>query len=307
MIAGVTNTCAVVLGLFALFLSASAARAQELVPGAYTPAPTGFNVVTVAASVSRGDLAFDPSLPVEDGYARLGHMVLALGRTLNCAGRFSNLVISLPLVNGDLEGLVGGQFQQASRTGQGDLAVRFGINLYGAPALTLPEFAKYRAKSLVAVSVAVVAPVGQYDPSRYVNIGTNRWALKVETGLLRAWRRWTLEGDFGVAFYTDNTNYLNGGTLDQAPVAAAQGHLIYTVRPGMWVAGDVNYWRGGRITVNGASNLEQQRNSRAGVTVAVPIARQQIRIAYSFGAYTNIGGDFKTIGVSYSYAWTGRP
>jgi hypothetical protein len=57
------------------------------------------------------------------------------------------------------------------------------------------------------------------------------------------------------------------------------------------------------VTTNGLEGTDYQRNSRLGVTVAVPVKRQQVRIAYSVGAYTTIGGDFQSIGVSYSYAW----
>jgi hypothetical protein len=50
----------------------------------------------------------------------------------------------------------------------------------------------------------------------------------------------------------------------------------------------------------------QQRNSRVGTTVSVPIdARQSLRLAYSFGAYTTLGGDFQSVGLSYIYAWLG--
>ena len=112
------------------------------------------------------------------------------------------------------------------------------------------------------------------------------------------------EGDVGGAFFTDNTNFRNGGTRAQAPIFTFQGHVIYTFRPGFWAAVDGNFWRGGRITTNGVAATELQHNSRFGATVAVPIGRQQVRIAVSSGAYTRLGGDFTSIGVSYSYAWT---
>ena len=32
----------------------------------------------------------------------------------------------------------------------------------------------------------------------------------------------------------------------------------------------------------------------------------KLTVAYSFGAYTRTGGDFHSVGVSYSYAWTTR-
>ena len=52
-------------------LLAPLAHAQDLVPGAYLPVPVGFNAVTLVASLSKGDITFDPSLPVEDGHATI--------------------------------------------------------------------------------------------------------------------------------------------------------------------------------------------------------------------------------------------
>jgi hypothetical protein len=46
---------------------------------------------------------------------------------------------------------------------------------YGAPALTLKEFAGYTQDLIVGASLQVSVPLGQYDESRVVNIGTNRW------------------------------------------------------------------------------------------------------------------------------------
>ena len=151
--------------------------------------------------------------------------------------------------------------------------------------MTRQQFAASRATTILGVSVVVGMPLGQYDPNRSINIGTNRWSIKPEVGFSRRRGRWTFEGDLGALFFTDNTNFLNGGTRQQSPIAAAQGHLTYTFRPGLWLAGDGNVWTGGRVTVNGAANLEKQRNSRLGITVAVPVGRQQVRVAYSFGAF----------------------
>ena len=92
-------------------------------------------------------------------------------------------------------------------------------------------------------------------------------------------------------FFTDNTNYVNESTREQAPIVSLQGHLIRTIRPGFWVAADGNYWKGGRTTTNGVAAGLEQKNSRLGVTLAVPYRRQQVRVSYSFGAYTTVGGD----------------
>ena len=295
------------LGLLALLCWSTPADAQDLIPGAYTPLPAGINVVTLIATFNDGDIAFDPSLPIEEGHATLGATVLGFNRTLHIAGRSASIGGGVPYVRGHLEGQLLGQFQEASRSGLGDLAARVAINLYGAPAMTLREFAAYRAKTIVGLSVVVQAPIGQYDPAKVINIGTNRWAIKPELGVSRRHDRWTFEVDLGASFFTDNTNFRNGGTRAQAPILSTQGHLIYAFRPGLWLAADGNYWGGGRVTTNGTEAVLRQQNSRLGATFAVPIRRQQVRISYSFGAFTTIGGDYQSVGASYSYAWAARP
>ena len=281
--------------------------AQDLIPGAYTPAPIGVNIVTIAGAFSHGDVAFDTSSPAEDGRATVGATIIGFNRTLELGGRFASVGGGVPLMFGHVEGRVLGQFHEVSRRGVGDAAARFAINLYGAPAMTREQFASYRPTTVVGASLSVVAPTGQYNPAQYINLGTNRWSFKPEVGLARTRGRWTFEADLGAAFFTDNTDFANGGTRHQAPVFSAQGHLIHHVRPGFWIAADGNYWRGGRATVDGVSAVNEQRNSRVGVTLAVPIRRQQVRISYSFGAFTTTGGDFHSVGMSYSYAWVAGP
>lgn len=294
------------LVLFAVILSAPVARTQSLIPAAYTPAPVGFNFLTVAATFNKGDILFDPSLPIEDARATIGVAAIGIGRTLNIAGRYANIGVIVPYAHGRVEGLLLGQFEQRTRSGQGDLGARIAINLYGAPAMTPTQFGAYRAKTIVGLGLNMAAPIGQYDSTRVINIGTHRWAFTPEIGISRTRGKWMVEGDFSGSFFTDNTNYFNGGTRQQAPIACVQGHLVYTIRRGLWVAADANFWRGGRVTTNGTEATHEQHNSRVGTTLALPVGRQQVRVSYSFGAYTRTGGDFHSIGFSYSYAWTRR-
>ena len=280
----------------------STVQAQDLLPGAFTPAPVGFNIVTATGSVSAGDISFDPSVPIEEGRATMGGYGIGFNRTLNIGGRFASIGFGVPFASGHLEGLVRGQFQEATRAGHADVSGRVAVNLYGAPAMTAKEFASYRQTTVLGVSLVVRAPVGQYVESRYINIGNNRWSFAPEVGFSRRRGRWTFEGNVGTTFFTDNTSYV-GVTRQQAPIVGLQGHLIYTFRPGLWLAGDGNYWKGGRATTDGVVATAEQENSRLGITFAQPIRRQQLRIAYSFGAYTTVGGDFHSVGVWYSYAW----
>jgi hypothetical protein len=261
------------------------------------------NIVTTGFSYSQGDVTFDPALPVEEARSKIGVGFFGLNRTLDIAGRSASVGLGLPYFVGHIQGKLAGQSEEVSPSGFGDLVTRIAVNLYGGPAMTAKDFATFRQTSVVGVSLTVGAPSGVYDNSHIINIGTNRWAVKTELGLSQRRGKWTVEADIGGSLFTDNTDYLHGGTRQQAPIVSFQGHLIYAIHPGLWLAGDGNFWKGGLVSINGAPGTEEQKNSRLGATLAVPAGRQQVRVAYSFGAYTRLGGDFNSIGVTYSYLW----
>ena len=154
--------------------------------------------------------------------------------------------------------------------------------------------------------MSAIAPLGKYDPSKLINIGTNRWSFKPEVGLSKAMGSWTLEVSAGVWLFTDNNDFFNGGTREHAPIASAQIHLLYTFKPRLWVAVNSNFYTGGRTRVNGELNLDLQRNSRVGATISIPLqARQSLKLAYSRGAFTTIGADFQALLVGWQYFWGG--
>jgi hypothetical protein len=179
------------------------------------------------------------------------------------------------------------------------------MNLYGAPAMTLKEFASYRQRTIVGVSVTMAPPLGQYDSTKLINLGTNRWSVRPELGVSRAYGRWVVEAMAGVWFFTDNTDFVGGRTREQDPIAATQVHVTFKFTRSMWLAADANYFTGGQTTIGGKQNLDFQRNSRIGATFSSALDRRQaIRMSVSRGAYTTIGADFISIAVGYNYAWT---
>ncbi len=288
----------------ALVLMPVSASAQELEPGAYWPIPTGLNIVTVVNSFNAGDLAFDPSAPIDEASATINTTAFALTRAFSMAGRSANAGFVLPVIAGHVEGLYLGERAEVSRFGLGDPRVRFAMNLYGAPAMTPKAFASYRQRAIVGVSITVAPPLGQYDPTKLINLGTNRWSFKPEVGVSRTYGQWVVEAMAGAWMFTDNTNFFGGRTREQDPIAATQVHVTYKFKPTMWLAGDANYYTGGRTTIGGKQNLDLQRNSRIGATFSSAINRRQaIRVSMSRGAITNIGADFTSIGVGYNYLW----
>jgi hypothetical protein len=292
---------------FCLLLAAGTVNAQELEPGAYWPIPAGFNIVTVASTVSWGDVNFDPTLPIDDASATLGTTAIAFTRAFDLAGRSANISVASPVIGGKVAGNYLNQPTQIERFGLGDPRVRFAVNLYGAPAMTPREFATYRQRLIVGVGVTAAPPLGQYDNTRLINLGSNRWSFKPELGLSRQYGRWVLETMIGAWFFTDNDDFYGGRTRSQKPIQVTQVHVTHRW-PGMWLSGNANFYVGGRTSINGAPNLDLQKNSRVGLTFSKVLRRgHSIRASISRGAYTTIGADFNAAGVAYHYAWASRP
>jgi hypothetical protein len=306
--AGATRTArlAMVAAMLAAIIRPLAA--QELEPAAYRNAPVGLNFVSILTTISRGDIAFDPAGPITNASSTISATALSFGRTLAIGRRSANVGLAMPYVIGNVKGTVLGIADNARRSGQGDLRIRVAMNLYGAPAMSMPEFASYRQQTIVGVSLAMVAPLGQYASRKLINIGTNRWAFKPEVGLSRARGRWTIETYGGVWLFSTNDDLFGHHVRAQRPITLLQFHVEYTVRRGMWVAGNANFYAGGRTVIDGVANADLQRNSRVGATWLFPAGRgRAVRLAVSRGAYTTIGADFTSLSAVYQYVWGGRP
>ena len=191
------------------------------------------------------------------------------------------------------------------RFGLGDPRFKVAVNLYGAPAMVGKEFAAFQQRGIVGISLTVAAPLGQYDSAKLINLGTNRWSFRPEVGLSKTVGQWVVETMAGVWLFTDNDEFVGGRTRAQDPIAAAQIHVTYRFNRGTWLAGDANFYTGGRTTIGGHTNLDLQRNSRVGMTFSKALARgHALRMSVSNGAYTTVGAAFTSIAVGYNFAWT---
>ena len=115
-----------------------------------------------------------------------------------------------------------------------------------------------------------MVPTGQYDPTRIINFGSNRWGLKPEIGYSSVHGRWIFDFAAGVWFFTTNDDFL-GSTRTQDPIGSFEAHVSYNFPRGVWVAIDANYFTGGRTEIDGVEKDDLQRNSRVGFTLSLPL------------------------------------
>jgi hypothetical protein len=293
------------LTIAGLFLSATAAFAQELEPRSYSAAPVGTTFLIASIGGSEGAVLFDPSVPVDGVEADLTIATFAIGYTFGLAGRQARVLAALPIVSGHLAGAVDGRGERRPMNGLADPRIKLSIGLIGAPALAAVEFARAPRRAVVGASLTVVPPFGTYDEGRLVNVGFNRWAFKPEIGVSKPIGRWTLEGYAGVWLFTTNDEYHPGtARKSQAPMASLQGHVGYAITRRSWLALNATWFGGGRTRIDGAVNPDEQRNARIGATLSIPAGgSDSVKVVYSTGATTRRGTDFDTLTLQWQRVW----
>lgn len=299
----------------ALALSPKVLCGQDLTPRAYTITPVHWNAITLTYSLNYGEILVADSIPITDFTATLHVPFLSYYHSLSVFGRSANIVASLPYGVGNFEGKVSSVDQSVYRSGLMDTAFRFSVNLVGGPAMSIGEIRKWQQKTLLGGSIKVLAPTGQYDPTKLVNLSGNHWAFKPELGYSGRRGHVVLDAYGGMWFFTTNPEFYSHTasfpgtrTLSQKPIASFEGHLSYDVRPLLWMSIDGNFWYGGRNSLNGVENRHTlQENSRIGLTASIPVGKHQsLKFSYSHGAYVTIGGAFQNVSVAWQYSWAGR-
>jgi len=301
---------------FGALLACTVCMGQDLSPRAYVITPIHSNAVILTDSYFSGNLMFNGAVPITDATAKLNAPILSIYHSFSFFGRSSNITVSLPYGAGNFKGKVLDTETNVYRSGMFDSVFRLSVNLKGGPAMDISKFMKYQQKSVLGVSLKVMAPTGQYDSKKLINLGANRWAFKPEVGYSRKAGRWVLDGYCGVWFYTRNPEFFSRNdyvpfvqSQTQEPIVSLEGHLSYDVKYRLWVSLDGNFWIGGRTSLNGVENpATMQRNSRLGVTGSLPLTRyQSLKVSFSRGTYIRFGGNYDNLSVAWQYSWLGRP
>jgi hypothetical protein len=295
--------------LTAILLSISPARplsAQDLEPRAYVNTPVGMNFLIGGYGYASGGVTADPSVPLQDARISTHTAILAYARALDVFGMSGKVNLVVPYAWASGSATYKGQSRERSVSGFADPRFRFSVNFYGAPALSMQEYQSYQQDLIIGGTLQFSAPLGQYDSSKLLNIGTNRWSVRPELGASKAIGPLTLELATDVTFYTENDDFFGGHKVQQDPIYSVQGHLVYRFPHAIWASLDGNYYMGGRTTTDGVRGSDLQQNSRVGLTLAFPMNRyNSVKLFASTGVSTRTGSDFDAIGIAWQYRWGG--
>jgi hypothetical protein len=201
---------------------------------------------------------------------------LALVHNFGLAGRFAQ--VQLVPIYGGVDG--SGTVQQGdqppftldqSLSGFADPYVQVRLGLSGTPALALPEFVKHAPGFQVYALVGANIPIGDYQQSRPLNLGTNRWAIRLGVPmvlpLLDPKRPLIVELVPSIYFYTNNDAPFQASERTQDPRLVLETHVSYNLARKLWVGGDFRYQWGAETTTDGVSDDNRTSHGGAGVEV----------------------------------------
>lgn len=278
-------------------------QAQDLAPRAYWPSPVGTRIATIGYSYVSGDIIPNPSSPITGIDSSINSLHLGYRHTLNLWGRTANLIVELPYSDGDtVASFESNENIRRDYRGLGDIATTLSVNFLGAPSMTSQEFSELRRnpRPILGGSIKLVAPTGVYESDRVINVGSNRWVLKLDMGYITSFSpKWLLETSLGSWFFADNDDFL-GATMEQEPIWEVEAHLVRRFRPGLWASLDANYYTGGRSTVGSVELGDLKRDTKVGATVLFPFGGgHAIKLGYSFGSLSDSDETFRLFQTSY--------
>ena len=280
-------------------------RAQSIEPRSYSNAPVGVNFLIGGYAYTRGGVSFD-TLPITDPKLTTSSAVVGYARALDLWGSSGKFDVIVPYTWLSGSAIYQGDPVRRDVDGFADPLLRVSVNFFGAPALKLPEFRSYRQDLVVGASLQVSVPARQYDETKLINLGTNRWFFKPEIGVSKALGPWTLEAKTAVTLFTTNNDFFNGNKRLQDPLYSLQAHAIYNFSSGVWGSVDATYFAGGRTTLNGVLQVDRQQNWRMGATLAFPVGLyNSIKLYASKGVSARTGNSFDLLGIAWQYRWGG--
>ena len=265
-----------------LLLASGAALAIDTEPGNYVPRPAGSNAASIyyqnilrsenhaGGNVIGRNFALDSDIATLKfaHYMQLGDYTVAPGFIESCGStRASGSLAALGRTSGCM-----------------DL-------IFGAIVWTVNDPAAGR---YLAISPYAVAPTGDYDRKRALNMGENRWKYGINAGYVTPLvDRFFLDLVGDIVSNGRNADYGAAGLpLDQGVVFNVQVHLRYQFDAATRVSFSYMQDWGGETTINGLDQNNRKYQGRYRLGAAKFFDRRN-QLQFEFGADTKVENGFK--------------
>lgn len=158
-------------------------------------------------------------------------------------------------------------------TGLGDAQLGFVYGVHGTPALKASDYANHPPGLAINLLAKIFFPTGKYSQQRPVNVGANRWALRLGVPVVYAIGErmadphlTTIEAMPTITFYSANDDPFGANHTRQKPLYIFEGHLTHGFTPGFWGSLDLLWREGGEVRVDGIEAGNSQSAVSLGTT-----------------------------------------
>ena len=261
--------------LLALLLAPGSARAQGDGPHNLPLVPKDMNLLVVMPMGLSGN--FNPSQTVLIPGASVDVFAVPVTyiRTFSLGGRFGRLFLTAPLATLDAGGTVidprtGNEITVSrGRSGWMDPMVTMHIGLVGTPAMAPAEFVKHKRSFQMVAIVGTAIPIGTYDSTRAINLGTNRWAFRLGLGTVAPLGKATAwESANSFSLFTENSDVFGGAdTRSQDPLFVSENHVTQAFNRKTWASFDLRWQYGGETQTDGFADDNHTNILGGGVTL----------------------------------------
>ncbi len=280
-------------------------HSQDLEPRFLSSVPLKTNFAGVVYGYSSGDILLNAQ-EIENLNAKLNSVVGFYGRSFKLLNKPAKFDIVTTYSFGTLNALVSKVDSTVYKNGIHDPSFRLSMILVGEEALNLQEFAKREKKKFkLGAALKIKTPLGQYDDTKIINMGANRWGFQIKAAAsYRIIKKMVLEWHIDSWFFTENTSFNNGNTLSQKPLLSTQLHVAYIFNPKFWMSASIGQVAYGETSINNIEQDNNQENSKYGITASYRLNKLgSLKFVASNGLYTGGGADFTTILFGYSFIW----
>lgn len=301
--------------LAGVVLAPNCVEAQGDGPRSQTLLPTGINLVVPSYLDLSGNFNFGQTILLPEAKIDTSIWVVTYTRAFALGGRYAQFWIN-PIA-GTVDGRgtftdprTGNRISvRVKESGLADPVVSFKLGLIGTPALALEEFAKTPQEFQLSAFVSATLPWGDYDSDRFLNLGTNVFALRVGTPMVLPMgdpkAPFFLELFPSVAFYDDNDD--PSGAVrerEQDPLFMVESHLSHNFTPKFWASLDLRYRYGAETTTDGVEDNNKQDVLGGGVSVGYSLTRfLSLQATYGNVLTENDGSELEMLRVKLALAF----
>lgn len=223
-------------------------------PRVYWPLPKNTNIISLSRFEGEANLSFTALNQYQGSLdVRPDMFVLGYTRVQPLFGRTIYWQALLPFGSLDTDSSLPLGATNTYTDGIGDFQLGATVNILGTPELPVREFLRHDQSFSLGVGVMATFPTGDYDPDEALNVGSNRYSLRLSAPMVYSLGDWvpgqrmTLELMPSVRIFGDNEDNL-GQTVEQDPLFGLEAHLTRDVTTQAFASVDYTYLSGGEQT-----------------------------------------------------------